>query len=247
MKNPETLGVKVDFPLEINSLLKQEELWWRQRAKEHWLQEGDRNTKFFHKCANQKCKASSIYKIVDVDGGVCEDQGTIAQAFIRYYGNLFTTVARTDAWTCLMSLMPCITPETNASLLQPYGSFEKHQGQMDFLSVFSKNIRGIVGPEVSKAAIESLNTDKLFQDIIFTYIVLIPKVKCPVCVTNFPPISLCNVLYKLLSKVLANRLKVILPYLILKNQSAFIQGILISNNILAANETSGSSDEENGF
>ena len=80
-----------------------------------------------------------------------------------------------------------------------------------------------MGLVVSSSVIESLNTGHLIPDINSTYIVLIPKLKNPVCVTNFRPISLCyNVLYKLLSKVLANRLKVILPHIISKNQSTFI-------------------------
>ena len=102
---------------------------------------------------------------------------------------------------------------------------------------FFQNHWDIIGDEVCQAVLDILNSRIMLAHLNMTNIALIPKVKNPTCVTEFRPISLCNVLYKLVSKVLANRLKKIMFDIISPTQSAFIPGRLITDNILAAYET----------
>ena len=94
----------------------------------------------------------------------------------------------------------------------------------------------IVGDNVVSVVLEFLNTSYLLPDLNHTYIVLIPKIKNPVKVFDYRPISLCNVIYKIIAKVLANRLKQVLPHIISPTQSAFVPGRLITDNVLVAYE-----------
>lgn len=69
-----------------------------------------------------------------------------------------------------------------------------------------------------------------------THICLVPKVENPVTIKDYRPISLANVAYKVISKILAERLKPWLDIIITENQSAFIPGRLITDNVLIAHE-----------
>ena len=94
-----------------------------------------------------------------------------------------------------------------------------------------------MGDSVIAAVLDYLNSGVMVPEINHTNIVLIPKVKNLNKMTDFRPISLCNVMYKIIFKVLANRLNQVLPYIISSTQSAFVPSRLITDNVLMAYET----------
>ena len=112
----------------------------------------------------------------------------------------------------------------------------KSPGPDGMSALFFQKYWNIVGNNVINLVLNVLNSDMPMVEINNTNIALIPKNKNPQRMTDFRPISLCNVVYKLISKTLANRLKAILPYIISENQSAFVANRLITNNVLVAYE-----------
>jgi hypothetical protein len=103
-------------------------------------------------------------------------------------------------------------------------------------SIFFKHFWSTVGNQVTVEVLNVLRGGDIPEGWNDTMVVLIPKTSNPVKLKDLRPISLCNVLYKVISKVISNRLKIILPEIISPNQSAFVPGRIISDNILLAYE-----------
>jgi hypothetical protein len=242
------LRVEKELKDEIHSLLEQEESKWKQRAKEEWLRNGDRNTKYFHACANQRKRRNTITAIQDVDGQEFTSLEGIERAFINYYQKLFTSEANPQAENCTEAIKAKVPADMVERLLRNCTQDEvydalrqmaplKAPGPDGYTADFYLQHWETVGPEVCAAVIHFFNSNHMSIEMNKTHIALIPKNSNPSNVTHFRPISLCNVIYKIISKVLANRMKAVLPHVISPNQSAFIPGRLITDNILAAYET----------
>lgn len=112
----------------------------------------------------------------------------------------------------------------------------KAPGPDGFTAGFLQYHWDTLGPSITAAVLDFLNGGTMPEAINQTTIVLIPKVKNPQDIKQFRLISLCNVIYKLCSKVLANRLRGFLDDIISEEQSASVPGRLITDNILIAYE-----------
>jgi hypothetical protein len=95
-----------------------------------------------------------------------------------------------------------------------------------------------IGDEVHKLVVDFFSSSLLPDKANDTHIALIPKKLVTTVPTDFRPISLCNVIYKIIAKCIANRLKPHLPDYIDPAQQAFIQGRRISDNIIVDQEIS---------
>ena len=101
---------------EINYLLDDEEIYWGQRAKAHWLKEGNKNTKYFHTQASKQCKQNTIMGIWDNHGNWCTERESIAQVAIDYFENMYKTASPTLMHEITAAIPTMVTEEMNESL-----------------------------------------------------------------------------------------------------------------------------------
>ena len=233
---------------EIQLLKVKEETMWKQRSHVEWLKEGDQNMRYFHCRANHHNKRNYILGLEDDLGHWIEDEEHMGRLVSTYFESMFTTSNPDSFDEILCGVLPTVTVEMNNSLDRPYIAKEiqraRHQmapltapGPDGMSPIFYKSCWHIVGKDITEVVLNVLNSGFVPDSLNSTFIALISKIKDPKKVSDFRPISLCNVVYKLIAKVLVNRLKLILPYIVSDSQSAFLSGRLITDNVLVAFET----------
>jgi len=157
---------------------------------------------------------------------------------VSYYQELFT-IAKSIPSNATLDLVPhVITSEMNSILTADFLECEVELAlkQMAPLktprpdgmpSLFYQHFWQVLHHDVIGSILSWLNTGILPHPINHTFLTLILKIKNLEYVHEYRPISLCNVLYKIFSKVLANRLKSLLPNIITEHQSTFTKNRLI--------------------
>jgi hypothetical protein len=230
----------------MQRLLAQDDAYWRQRAKTHWYKDGDRNTKFFHASATARKKVNRITSLDDDVGNKVTNEHGMQEVARQYFVNIFQQ-QNSEFSSVLDVVSPSISDIDNDTLTAPFtkaefraATFSMHpdkcSGPDGYSPGFYQQFWNICGDDIFKECCEWLDTGQFPPDLNFTNIALIPKGSSQVSMKDWRPIALCNVLYKIISKVLANRLKNVLSKCISDNQSAFVPGRSILDNAMVAIE-----------
>uniref|UniRef100_A0A803MRA4 Reverse transcriptase domain-containing protein n=1 Tax=Chenopodium quinoa TaxID=63459 RepID=A0A803MRA4_CHEQI len=164
-----------------------------------------------------------------------------------YFGKLFASDNPSEYEAAVEGIKPLVIEDMRRELeKEPTGEeirvalFQMHPnkapGPDGMHALFFQKFWSTVGNDVIRFVKEWWRGEVNLDEVNRTCIVLIPKCDDPVKMTEFRPISLCNVLYKTISKTLANKMKGILGSIISINQSAFAPNHLITDNALVAFE-----------
>ena len=243
------INLENQLQLELENILDQERDLRMLKSRINWMIQGDRNTSFYHVFALARRKRNHIASVMDERGQWITDGGKVREHFRKGFVSLYTTsfveVERVPSFSVQWQVQ--LSEEERCSLdvtvtleeikealwaMKPYKSPGPDGLHAGFYQRFWLTMGDSVVKEVMKVFLDRKVPDYLNK----TLIVLIPKVQGPKSIGNYRPISLCNSVYKIISKIIVNQLRPLLENIVLPFQSAFISGRRGMDNIIIVQE-----------
>jgi hypothetical protein len=231
------------------NILIAEEFAWRLRSRETWLRCGDSNSKYFHKVASHNKQKKMIWSI-NKGGTEIRGQEALKKEAVSYFTNQYrsTDLDNLQDKGSSAQLFPrMVSGEEAEALYKPvtldeikdillHFKAERSPGPDGWTSEFFCFFFELVGEELLQMVEDTRIKGKIAGSINSTFLVLIPKESSPVSFADFRPISLCNLIYKIISKVISNRIKPFLGRCLSAEQLGFLKGRRIHDAIGAAHE-----------
>ncbi|KAJ9567392.1 LOW QUALITY PROTEIN: hypothetical protein OSB04_003358, partial [Centaurea solstitialis] len=208
----------------------------RQKAK---------NSKFFHLASRARDRKNAIHGL-NINSEWSKDPDTLKKFAVDFFSRKFR--ARNEPKAKLsMRRLKCLSMEEAESLECKFTEEEvweaindcghnKSPGPDGFTVGFLKKFWSLIKTDLLAVFEWFWDKEDLNVGCNASFLSLIPKVKSPWGLDDFRPISLIGIIYKIISKVLATRLKVVIGSLISDVQSAFVKGRSILDGVLIANE-----------
>lgn len=232
---------------ELEEVHRREEIHWKQKSRVSWLDEGDDNTGFFHVLTVIRRRRNGLDCIKKDNGDWVFNREDIGNAFVEYFWDLFKTCnpfgpndfdhllenSISDAQNARLNAIPSYSEiKKIVKLMAP----TKAPGPDGMSALFYQHYWTTVGKDLVVVVQKKFRSGRMLSELNRTHITLIPKHKVSNKVIHFRPISLCNVAYKVISKVIANHLKPLLNSLVSPFQTTFIVGRNISENVILTQE-----------
>lgn len=216
-----------------------QETSWRdaqlfQKSRVKWVKEGDLNTRFFHNWINARNKRSEIHGLW-VGGSWIDSVNEVKGEIFNYFQNHFDAVPSAVPKFDQSSFKRKLGDAENQLLS---GTFTEEEikaaiwscdsngspGPDGFTFGFFKDTWLILKDDIVAMLSEFHRNGKIVSGLNPSFISLIPKKPSPQTIEDYRPISLIGGAYKIISKLLANRLAKVIGTIIGPNQSAFFGG-----------------------
>jgi hypothetical protein len=220
-----------------------ERQFFSQKLKSNFLKDCDSGTSFFHSLMSRQHRQNFIPAIQRMDGSLTSSSAEVGAAFVDYYCHLLATPKVTAPIEVdVIQQGPCIDAASHACLLAPVSDLDiknalfdiddgKAPGPDGFSSCFFKKSWSVIHEDFCLAVRDFFQSGAMLKQINHSIIALIPKSAHTSSASDFRPISCCNVIYKVIAKLLATRLSQALVPIISPMQNAFLGGRLMSDNI----------------
>lgn len=228
----------------LQKALSEEEIFLKQKSRVHWLKTGDNNNRFFFNSCKGRWNNNKITSLLDDDGQLHTSHQEISRVAVNFFSDLLGTESEVKEFPEDINL-PKISeihrnalcaPFTANDVLKSFKSMGKNKspGPDGYPVEFYLTAWSVIGEDVVRGILHFFNTLHLPRIVNSTAIALIPKSRPAASIANYRPISCCNTLYKCISKMIAFRMKMVMPSIISDCQSAFVPGRLIGDNTLLA-------------
>ena len=225
------------------ALSKAELAYISQLAKCNYIAKSDRCTKFFHSIVKRNKGRGYIAAISKEDGSMTESAEEVASEFVRYFEGLLGThsqvlpvdrgVIQSGVGISIQQADGLVMDVSSDEIKEALFSIgnDKAPGPDGYSALFFKSAWDILGVQLCDAVKEFFLSGALLKQVNHTLIVLVAKSAHAHSVGDFRPVACCNVIYKVISKILAARLGKVLGSIIDLSQSAFVEGRSMIENI----------------
>lgn len=222
--------------------MRSEEEFWKTKSRINWLMEGDANTKFFHTSTLNRRRRNKILALQNEAGEWIDDHKGIEDVTFQFYSSIFTTDHQSS--TTGRDITHCVSHTLSpgehntlrahlriSEIRNTLFSFKpfKALGPDGPHPIFYQKYWNVLEGKVTSFCKQVFHTLEMNFVVNTTHLCMVPKCANATVLNNFRPISLCNTMYKLNTKIIVNRIKHVLSSIIGPNLASFLSNMRASN------------------